>query len=428
MTSMTSEDLEEGITIELRALNLCQVPGDYSKRGIEEMSDLSECEDTVDREDGEISDHGELTDTKKAKTDNQKCAAHRKLQHAHIRSQQQQDMEKAQLEMKLALALVYQYGVTEIHIHNLWQKPKALEKLQKRELKKGFPLTHADVDELLPDTVWIHEPGIYLGLLSEARQNLPTIALLVKIQSWDNMEPRTRIEVQSTLQHVMDWGEHVYEIKNNAAAKSTSKATAHGTSIIPLKEPQGVMYGMGWHQSQEEGKSMVNYAPKNKGPEALAIYEKLNSKLPEVTHYIAMDFHVCSLVVQHNFKMSLTSRDSVIFSTMTTMRAPGLVEIFWHGKIDYHGTLFSMDDPGFTRFGTSIQITKKGVDVMRKVWNVGELAQSGHNIHMLEAASRVATTQDWIDKANEVSTIISVIAVHSMLLTKANKKRKKSQV
>ncbi|KAJ7193527.1 hypothetical protein GGX14DRAFT_328441, partial [Mycena pura] len=47
-----------------------------------------------------------------------------------------------------------------------------------------------------------------------------------------------------------------------------------------------------------------------------------------------------------------------------------LFEIFWHRKIDHHSTLFSMDDPGFTCFGTSIQITKKGVNAMRKVWNV----------------------------------------------------------
>ena len=86
-----------------------------------------------------------------------------------------------------------------------------------------------------------------------------------------------------------------------------------------------------------------------------------------------------------------------------------------------------MDDPGFTRFGTSIQITKKGVNAMRKVWNIEELAQSGHDIHMLEGASRITTAQDRIDKVNEVSTIISVITVHSMLSTKANKKRKKAQ-
>ncbi|KAJ7139354.1 hypothetical protein C8R44DRAFT_727437 [Mycena epipterygia] len=40
------------------------------------------------------------------------------------------------------------------------------------------------------------------------------------------------------------------------------------------------------------------------------------------------------------------------------------------------------DEQGFTRFGTSIQITTKGVNVMQKVWNVEELANltlgSGH--------------------------------------------------
>ncbi|KAJ7204740.1 hypothetical protein GGX14DRAFT_646046, partial [Mycena pura] len=217
-------------------------------------------------------------------------------------------------------------------------------------------------------------------------------------------------------------------------------------SIIPLKEPQGVMYGMGWHQSQEEGKSMVNYAPKNKGPEALAIYQKLNSKLPEVAALYrdglsrlfpggatqlqsvadkegvlsfgdALDGvspqrpFVNSLTATRqgfcNFQHSDNDETHIAYGPwweaeqaagdqkweftsdadhnrthggefmwgefgigVDFSKARGLVEIFWRGKIDHHGTLFSTDDPGFTRFGTSIQITKKGVNAMRKVWNV----------------------------------------------------------
>jgi hypothetical protein len=34
--------------------------------------------------------------------------------------------------------------------------------------------------------------------------------------SWESMESMTRTHIQETLQIVMDWGDHVYHIKNNA--------------------------------------------------------------------------------------------------------------------------------------------------------------------------------------------------------------------
>ncbi|KAJ7038512.1 hypothetical protein C8F04DRAFT_914784, partial [Mycena alexandri] len=57
-------------------------------------------------------------------------------------------------------------------------------------------------------------------------------------------------------------------------------------------------------------------------------------------------------------------------------KARGLVEIFWRGQFDFHGTLSSTDEDGYTCFGTSIQITSKGVNAMAKVWKVEELARS----------------------------------------------------
>ncbi|KAJ7673052.1 hypothetical protein DFH06DRAFT_1174225 [Mycena polygramma] len=80
-------------------------------------------------------------------------------------------------------------------------------------------------------------------------------------------------------------------------------------------------------------------------------------------------------------------------------KARGLVEIYWRGEYDFHGTLRSTDEAGYTRFGTSIQITSKGVNAMAKVWNVSELAASGHNIDNLAGKSRVTTAQQRVDKA-----------------------------
>ncbi|KAK7049479.1 hypothetical protein VNI00_005510 [Paramarasmius palmivorus] len=42
-------------------------------------------------------------------------------------------------------------------------------------------------------------------------------------------------------------------------------------------------------------------------------------------------------------------------------RARGLVEIFWRGNSDHHGTMSSMSSEGVTRFGTSIQVTADAV-------------------------------------------------------------------
>lgn len=42
-------------------------------------------------------------------------------------------------------------------------------------------------------------------------------------------------------------------------------------------------------------------------------------------------------------------------------RAEGLVENFWRGMQDWHCTLASKCDPGCTRWGSSVQITTKGV-------------------------------------------------------------------
>ncbi|KAJ7070746.1 hypothetical protein C8F01DRAFT_1077162 [Mycena amicta] len=63
----------------------------------------------------------------------------------------------------------------------------------------------------------------------------------------------------------------------------------------------------------------------------------------------------------------------------------GLVEIYWRGKVDFHGTMKSEDEPGHTRFGSSVQITKKGVDAMHKVFDTRELAASLHDVEKLAA-------------------------------------------
>lgn len=53
-------------------------------------------------------------------------------------------------------------------------------------------------------------------------------------------------------------------------------------------------------------------------------------------------------------------------------RCEGYVEIYWRGKADHHVTLASTREKGYTRFGTSIQITKKGLDAVDNFWDFDE--------------------------------------------------------
>ncbi len=53
-------------------------------------------------------------------------------------------------------------------------------------------------------------------------------------------------------------------------------------------------------------------------------------------------------------------------------RAKGLVEIFWRGKVDSHGTMQSSSEEGTTRSGTSVQITRKA-DLGMQAWKAHDL-------------------------------------------------------
>ena len=52
-------------------------------------------------------------------------------------------------------------------------------------------------------------------------------------------------------------------------------------------------------------------------------------------------------------------------------RSKGLVEIYWRGQVDSHCTMQSISESMATRFGTSIQLTKKGVNACDKFWDRG---------------------------------------------------------
>ncbi|KAF8868942.1 hypothetical protein BD779DRAFT_1458818, partial [Infundibulicybe gibba] len=54
-------------------------------------------------------------------------------------------------------------------------------------------------------------------------------------------------------------------------------------------------------------------------------------------------------------------------------RCSGLVEIYWRGKVDFHSTMASHSPRGVTRFGTSVQLTRKGTAAVARHWKNGGL-------------------------------------------------------
>ncbi|KAF7296617.1 Polyketide synthase PksM [Mycena chlorophos] len=83
-------------------------------------------------------------------------------------------------------------------------------------------------------------------------------------------------------------------------------------------------------------------------------------------------------------------------------RCSGLVEIYWRGKLDFHGTMQSTDNDGFTRFGTSVQITKKGAAAMNGIWNEESfLASRHHTVDDFEDGSWVRTLQERVVDAEK---------------------------
>ncbi|KAJ7465202.1 hypothetical protein FB451DRAFT_1179379 [Mycena latifolia] len=101
---------------------------------------------------------------------------------------------------------------------------------------------------------------------------------------WSSMGTAMVTKVKSTLQVVMDCGENMYPIKNNAATQLPS-APAHGSHgnhhHLSLK-PHRKMFAVGWHLTQDLGKSVGTYAPKKKDAESMEMYMANHAKLPKV--------------------------------------------------------------------------------------------------------------------------------------------------
>ncbi|KIL65066.1 hypothetical protein M378DRAFT_60828, partial [Amanita muscaria Koide BX008] len=216
-------------------------------------------------------------------------------------------------------------------------------------------------------------------------------------------------------------------------------------SVTESQKRYGKMYGVGWHQSMESGKSLAYYAPNSCTGETIKRYEELLIKLPAVADMFktrfcylfpagskslietsregnipsfddyldgnskACPFSNCLTLTNDDFanfqhrdkdhiavafglwwtsQRAVTPEGQPIYSFQSDLdhdqidgggflwgeygigvdfqRAQGLVEIFWRGKHDFHSTMLSSSPDRATRWGTSVQLTQRGVNAVAK--------------------------------------------------------------
>ncbi|KAF7311464.1 Polyketide synthase PksM [Mycena kentingensis (nom. inval.)] len=392
----------------------------------------------------------------------------------------QRDKRKHQKELKNirrrqyeVVAALYQCEVKDLHLHFDVRKDKnCLERLQALESATQKPLDRAAIDATGLDWYWLYKPGIHVGLVSRTGRP-PLIVFAVRITPWSAFNVGALRTVRDTLGSVMDWGQHVYPIKNNSAMQGPAheRASVKKGKSKEAAEKHGTMYGVGWHNGQEDGKNVVAYANQAKDEASQLRAKKLVLQLPKIAALYRsgltylfpggarkmQDFadeeailslgdvfdgvnterpFANSLTVTRNEFANFMHQDNDatniaygmwwcakqkgedwVFSDdadhdKTTggefiwadygfgvdfARCKGLVEIYWRGSMDYHGTLRSLDTEGYTRFGTSIQITQKAMESMRKVWDVQSLADSEHKARNLEKGSKVVTPNERAD-------------------------------
>ncbi|KIJ89396.1 hypothetical protein K443DRAFT_16172 [Laccaria amethystina LaAM-08-1] len=155
--------------------------------------------------------------------------------------------------------------IDHVHVHNLSWNPTYLAKLQSLEVQQDSPLSYHDPEFKDLNTKWIHEPGVHLGIRQARRQ----IIFMMRITAWEEMPPQLRHDTQANLQTLMDWTTCVHVIKNNAAQNRPQgyidrRKDIHGEDIsVKSQKLYGKMYGVGWHQSMESGKTLSYYAPRS---------------------------------------------------------------------------------------------------------------------------------------------------------------------
>ena len=47
------------------------------------------------------------------------------------------------------------------------------------------------------------------------------------------------------------------------------------------------------------------------------------------------------------------------------------MKIFWRGKHDFHVTMSSTSPPNATRWGSSVQLTQRGINAVERFWGAG---------------------------------------------------------
>ncbi|EDR00494.1 uncharacterized protein LACBIDRAFT_334102 [Laccaria bicolor S238N-H82] len=217
-------------------------------------------------------------------------------------------------------------------------------------------------------------------------------------------------------------------------------------SVSTTKKLYGKMYGVGWHQSMELGKTLSYYAPNSCSEETITKYEELLEKLPAVADMFktqfcylfpagakslietsregripsfddfldgnskAQPFSNCLTLTNDDFSnfqyrdkdhiavafglwwtsaRDFTSEGKPVYSFQSDkdhdeidgggflwgeygigVDFQHLLKLILIGKHDFHSTMLSDSPEGATRWGTSVQLTQRGVNAVSKFWQL----------------------------------------------------------
>jgi len=90
-----------------------------------------------------------------------------------------------------------------------------------------------------------------------------------------------------------------------------------------------------------------------------------------MTKLMVVNFCGASMELVLTFSGKSGKLKTVAIKMIKIISACGLVEIFWRGKHDFHSTMLSNSPENATRWGTSVQLTQRGVNAVAKYWELG---------------------------------------------------------
>ncbi|KAH0578055.1 hypothetical protein H2248_005594 [Termitomyces sp. 'cryptogamus'] len=171
------------------------------------------------------------------------------------------------------------YGQPNVNVYVKKRDTEYLAQLLSIEEEGIEPLSPNDdrFQALKKETTWITKPGVHLVF----DETTKAFVFGCKIEPYSSMTESRFNEVKFVLSTIMDYTTAVNNITINSSQKP------HGIEHKKKSSERkrfGKMFGAGWHNSMEEGKTIVAYAPKS-NIHSINIYEDCIKKFPKVAQF-----------------------------------------------------------------------------------------------------------------------------------------------